>query len=597
MAVVGTTKKNKKNILAAATTTTIPSMFSRSVDGPKQVSRGDVVPGDSLDSFIADDDEVEWVSKTLSESEEELELESSEPDENDAVKMGGYSSHKPKVSCKSNSTIVEEEEKEQRLVHSSQHHPMQGHGEGLHQKAKQQDKRKKRRLVRCKHDIPLIPCLPNEQIEVVNSVSRKVKNNTKEKGRPDDQGGNGRGKENVDIVVDGGINDDDFGDEERDDPGEHARNALLKCMNLSQRLAKAVGTWQEGNAILNNVISLTNIPSGNNTSTPNVFTNAHVSTACPKLSLRSFQLVGVNWLSLMYDEGVNGVLADEMGLGKTVQTIAFLGLLRQRRQNAEEYSSIDKKELDADAAANNMAPHIIVVPSSVLSNWEKEFQKFCPALRVMVYHGSAANRADIKARGWGYYDTVDVVLTTYTMWERESSVDDRRFILGKHYDYLVLDEGHSIKNARGSRFLRLKRVRCNHRLLLTGTPVQNNVGELLSLLSFLMPDIFDRAVVETAQEGGVGSLLDWGTTKSEIQVQEKNLSQRNVEIVRSMLAPFVLRRLKSSVLDQLAEKEVDVQLLQLQPFQRNLYNGIIENHIKQRTGNVRAYEARNVFVE
>ncbi len=571
-------------------------MFSRSVEEAEQVRRGgDSVHRDSLGSFIADDDEVECVSRTLPESEEELELGSSEPGEDDVVKVGGYSSRKPKMSCKGNNRIVEEE-KEQQVVHSSQHHPLQGHVEGLlYQKAKQQEKRMKRRLVRCKLDSPLIPCLPHEQIEVI-SVSSRTESNTKEKGRVNDRGTGWRSKENNAII--GGNNYGNFDDEEcDDDPEKSARSVLAQCMHISQRLAKAVGAWQEGNAVLKDVISLIDIPTSDSTLSSHVFTNAHVSTACLRLSLRPFQLVGVNWLSLMHDERVNGVLADEMGLGKTVQTIAFLAMLYQRRQRAEEYSSLDKKGLDADA--ENYAPHIIVVPSSVLSNWEKEFQKFCPKLSVTVYHGSAANRADIRARGWGYYDNVDVILTTYTMWERESNADDRRFILGKHYDYLVLDEGHFIKNARGSRFLRLKRVRCNHRLLLTGTPVQNNIGELLSLLSFLMPDIFDETVVETAQEGRVGSLLGAETTESEGRHGQEKLSHHNVEFVRSMLAPFVLRRLKASVLDQLAEKEVDVQLVELQPFQQNLYNGIIEKHVRQRTSGeeLRAHEARNVFVE
>ncbi len=594
VAVVGTTKKkNKENTLAAsATTTTISSMFSRSVEEMEQVKyRGDSVR-DSLDSFIADDDEIEWGSRTpLPESEQEL--EPSELDEDDVIPVGRYSRRKPKMmSCKGNNRIAEE----QNVVvqqHSSQSHPMQGDGEeGLDQKAnpKQQEKKKRRRLVRCKFDSPLIPCLTHEQIEVI-SVSNmdESNNNTNEKGRANDKR-TGRDKENV-AVVDISNDSDIVDDEECDDPEESARTILTQCINISQRLSKAVGTWQEGNAVLKNVIGLTDMPKGDddNTSSSHVFTNAHVSIACPKLSLRPFQLVGVNWLSLMHDEGVNGVLADEMGLGKTVQTISFLGLLYHRR-HAEKHSSIYKKEL---ADTKNNAPHIIVVPSSVLSNWEKEFEKFCPALNIMVYRGSATNRANIRARGWGYYDNVDVVLTTYTMWERDSNVDDRRFILGKHYDYLVLDEGHFIKNARGSRFLRLKRVRCHHRLLLTGTPVQNNIGELLSLLSFLMPDIFDEAVVEAAEEG---SLLGVETTESEGHWQEK-LSYCNVEFVRSMLAPFVLRRLKSSVLDQLAEKEVNVQLLKPQPLQQNLYNAIIEKHARQRTGNLRAYEARNVFLE
>ncbi len=536
------------------------------------------------DRIVLDDNKVAWDSRT-SLPEGELELESSELDEDDVIPIGRYSGCKPKaMSCKGNSRAAEEQNV---LVQQpSQIHRMKDDGEvGLDQKAnpKQQEKRKRRRLVRCKTDSPLTPCLPHEQIEAIAVCSNSDERKTDDKGI-------GRDKENANTIFNGC----DTSDEESDDTEECTRTVLTQCISISERLSKAVRTWQGGNAVVKNVVSLTDMTKGDSddsTQSSHVFTNAHVSTACPKLSLRPFQLVGVNWLSLVHAEGVNGVLADEMGLGKTVQTIAFLGLLYHRR-HSEEHSSIYKDQLANTTKIN--ACHIIVVPSSVLSNWEKEFEKFCPALNVMVYHGSAANRADIRVRGWGYYDNVDVVLTTYTMWERDSNVDDRRFILGKHYDYLVLDEGHFIKNTRGSRFLRLKRVRCNYRLLLTGTPVQNSVGELLSLLSFLMPGIFDEAVVKAAEEG---SFPGAETTESERCVQEK-LNERNVEFVRSMLAPFVLRRLKSSVLDQLAEKKVDVQLLQPQPSQQNLYSAIIEKHLRQRTGDgIGAYEARNVFVE
>lgn len=147
---------------------------------------------------------------------------------------------------------------------------------------------------------------------------------------------------------------------------------------------------------------------------------------CPSLELKPYQLVGVNWLKLLHQNGVNGVLADDMGLGKTVQTIAFLGWLRGKA---------------------NRRTSLIVVPATTLSNWCNELEKFCPNLRVTVYHGSQKERdmmryplhTSIEAR------EVDVVLSTYTIFERESCKEDQSFLRKQRFDYLILDEAHCIK--------------------------------------------------------------------------------------------------------------------------------------------------------
>ncbi|CAM9795532.1 unnamed protein product, partial [Ascophyllum nodosum] len=333
------------------------------------------------------------------------------------------------------------------------------------------------------------------------------------------------------------IDDSDHGSDS-EDGGARARKVLEECSVLSKKLASVISSWAvadddgEGKGAgadsSGGALELTSLKAGGRA----VTTNEEIAEACPGLKLKPYQLVGVNWMCLMRETGVNGVLADEMGLGKTVQTIAFFALLRHRRKGARP-----------------RRPHMVVVPSSVLDNWDSELKKFCPSLNTVKYHGSQKERAKMRqslnavSSGAAREGMPDIILTTYVIWERESSGDDRAFLKKFRYDYMILDEGHSIKNIKSSRFQRLRVVDARHRLLLSGTPVQNNLGELLALLSFLMPEIFRSDVIETLLEF-LGEVERKADSSASVQVRE----------VRGMLAPFVLRRLKSSVLKQLVPK-------------------------------------------
>jgi SWI/SNF-related matrix-associated actin-dependent regulator 1 of chromatin subfamily A len=163
--------------------------------------------------------------------------------------------------------------------------------------------------------------------------------------------------------------------------------------------------------------------------------------------------------------------------GKTIQTIAFLGWLA----SLQPLQSNGKRKIPR--------PHLIVVPASTLSNWEIELRRFCPALTVLTYHGSQNERASLRYEMRASIVVPDVILTTYTIFERESNKSDRNFMNNLHLEYLILDEAHGIKNAQSSRFVHLNGLKTRHRLLLSGTPVQNDIGELLSMLSFLMPKV------------------------------------------------------------------------------------------------------------
>ena len=236
---------------------------------------------------------------------------------------------------------------------------------------------------------------------------------------------------------------------------------------------------------------------------------------CPDLELKEYQVVGVNWLKLLHSQSLSGILADDMGLGKTIQTIAFLAYLKLSRSNK-----------------NSIAlPHLLVVPASTLSNWINELKRFCPSMNVMVYHGTQAERAQ-KAEELRYdaaRGVYDIILCTYTMFERDSGKEDRAVINRIRFEYLVLDEAHCIKNAKSSRFENLRRTQNKHRLLLSGTPVQNDVKELLAMLSFLMPKIFVSSDCEDLIEAFDEELKSEESTAKKIKEKADKAAEKAKE--------------------------------------------------------------------
>lgn len=258
------------------------------------------------------------------------------------------------------------------------------------------------------------------------------------------------------------------------------------------------------------------------------------------LTLKPHQIVGVNWLLLLEKLHLNGVLADAMGLGKTVQTIAYLAVSRSR--------------------AASHAVDLVVAPASTLDNWLCEFRKFAPGQRVKAYRGSAAERRSL--RDTFSIANVDCIVTTYAWWERDASLEDRAFFLEMEYAHLVLDEGHVLKNPEAKRSKRLRELgeRCASRLVLSGTPIQNDPLDVLSLLAFLMPKLFDANLRDTLKSlslGGHASL---------------------VSRLRAALAPFVLRRLKKDVADALPPKTTEVVRVELSGEQRAAYDGVVAEH-------------------
>eukprot|EP01050_Picozoa_sp_SAG11_P014906 SAG11_NODE_1882_length_4128_cov_2.284438_6_plen_309_part_00 len=235
------------------------------------------------------------------------------------------------------------------------------------------------------------------------------------------------------------------------------------------------------------------------------------------LRLKPYQVVGLNWLYLLHKEQLNGVLADEMGLGKTVQAIALLA----------------RMHMDDDHR-----PNMVVAPASVLDNWVREVKTWLPSAQVYKYHGSQEERAvlrdQLKRDQSAQYDAILVVPYSLFQGNSSDSKAERGWLAKLPMNYMVLDEGHAVKNAASARYRRLQRMQSDHKLLLTGTLIQNDSGELFAILHFLLPDLFNEESMEQAND---------------------NFSEDAVIRIRKLIEPFVLRRLKSEVLNQLLPKD------------------------------------------
>ncbi|XP_023642512.1 protein PHOTOPERIOD-INDEPENDENT EARLY FLOWERING 1 isoform X2 [Capsella rubella] len=283
------------------------------------------------------------------------------------------------------------------------------------------------------------------------------------------------------------------------------------------------------------------------------YSTTKVRTKLPfllKHSLREYQHIGLDWLVTMYEKRLNGILADEMGLGKTIMTIALLAHL-----------ACDK---------GIWGPHLIVVPTSVMLNWETEFLKWCPAFKILTYFGSAKERK-IKRQGWMKLNSFHVCITTYRL-----VIQDSKMFKRKKWKYLILDEAHLIKNWKSQRWQTLLNFNSKRRILLTGTPLQNDLMELWSLMHFLMPHVF-----QSHQE-----FKDWfcNPIAGMVEGQEK-INKEVIDRLHNVLRPFLLRRLKRDVEKQLPSKHEHVIFCRLSKRQRNLYEDFIASTETQATLN------------
>lgn len=248
-------------------------------------------------------------------------------------------------------------------------------------------------------------------------------------------------------------------------------------------------------------------------------------------TLKEYQLKGLNWLVNLYEQGINGILADEMGLGKTVQSISVMAYL------AERY--------------NIWGPFLVIAPASTLHNWQQEITRFVPDLNVLPYWGTAKDRKvlrkfwDRKHVTYDRHSPFHVVVTSYQL-----VVQDAQYFQKMRWQYMILDEAQAIKSSQSSRWKSLLAFHSRNRLLLTGTPIQNNMQELWALLHFIMPTLFDSH----------DEFSDWFSKDIESHAQSNTkLNEDQLRRLHMILKPFMLRRVKKHVQKELGDKiELDV---------------------------------------
>ncbi|MEA1982654.1 MAG: SNF2-related protein [Campylobacterota bacterium] len=249
---------------------------------------------------------------------------------------------------------------------------------------------------------------------------------------------------------------------------------------------------------------------------------------CLNAKLRDYQQEGINWLNFLYEFKFGGILADDMGLGKTIQTLTHLSRLKEQNLLT--------------------SPSLVVMPTSLIANWKNEAKKFTPNLKVLSLHGSdRAERFDVL-------DEYDILLTTYPL-----IVRDQKKFNEYSFMYIILDEAQKIKNHKTKMAVALKSFKSEHRLALSGTPIENHLGELWSIFSFLMPGFLDT----------MSFFKNYYQTPIE---KEHNFERQN--LLNKRIKPFMIRRTKEIVADELPAKSEIIKYTQFSDKQSKLYESI-----------------------
>lgn len=257
--------------------------------------------------------------------------------------------------------------------------------------------------------------------------------------------------------------------------------------------------------------------------------------------LKDYQVKGLQWMVSLFNNHLNGILADEMGLGKTIQTISLITFLMEKKQVP--------------------GPFLVIVPLSTMTNWALEFARWAPSVKVICYKGAPPVRRNlsvaIRQGGW------HVLLTTY-----EFIIKDRAALSKTKWVYMIIDEGHRMKNTKSKLALTLQQYYFSrYRLILTGTPLQNNLPELWAILNFALPKIFNS----------VKSFDEWFNTpfaNTGAQDEMKLTEEETILIVKRLhkvLRPFLLRRLKKDVESELPDKVERVVKCRMSSLQSRLY--------------------------
>jgi TATA-binding protein-associated factor len=278
-----------------------------------------------------------------------------------------------------------------------------------------------------------------------------------------------------------------------------------------------------------------------------------------KAELRHYQQEGVNWLAFLNRFNLHGILCDDMGLGKTLQTLCMVASDHHMRREAYALDqSPDKRPL----------PSIIVCPPSLSGHWQQEIKTYAPFLTFLAYVGSSNERSKIRHQ----LGTVDIVITSYEVCRNDSAI-----LEPLDWNYCVLDEGHLIKNPKTKTTIAVKKLKSYHRLILSGTPIQNNVLELWSLFDFLMPGFLGTEKV--FQDRFAKPIAASRGAKSSSKEQESGALA--IEALHKQVLPFLLRRLKEEVLNDLPPKILQNYYCDLSDLQRKLFEDFTKKENKK----------------
>ena len=292
-------------------------------------------------------------------------------------------------------------------------------------------------------------------------------------------------------------------------------------------------------------------------------------------TLREYQKRGVAWLQYLESLGLNGCLADDMGLGKTVQIIARLVNERAAIGEVAEptiakkttKTAKSKKAVPAAVSVNEITPTLLIAPTSVVGNWQKEIEKFAPHLRAIVHHGS--DRIQDAAAFQDVYQTHDLIITSYTLIRK-----DEALFSSVNWHRIVIDEAQNIKNPKAAQTKAILQLKAKHRLALTGTPVENRLLDLWSIFNFLNPSYLGKeAQFKKSFETPI----------------QKNNDQIQASVLKKLVEPFILRRVKTdqSIIKDLPDKIEQKLYTNLTKEQASLYEVVVrdvENQLNEVEG-------------
>ncbi|OQE25452.1 hypothetical protein PENSTE_c006G04918 [Penicillium steckii] len=295
-----------------------------------------------------------------------------------------------------------------------------------------------------------------------------------------------------------------------------------------------------------------------------------------KAELRPYQQDGVNWLAFLNRYNLHGILCDDMGLGKTLQTICIVA--SDHHMRAEEYAksqSLDSRKL----------PSLIICPPSLSGHWQQEVKQYAPFLKCIAYVGPPAERARLQAE----IATSDVVVTSYDVCRNDNDV-----LNPINWNYCVLDEGHLIKNPKAKITLSVKRIMSNHRLILSGTPIQNNVLELWSLFDFLMPGFLgtEKVFLDRFAKPIAASRFSKSSSK------EQEAGALAIEALHKQVLPFLLRRLKEEVLNDLPPKIIQNYYCDPSELQKKLFEDFTkkeQKELQEKVGSTERNDKEHIF--